>query len=51
MHGSLDAVAHDRQPAINAWEAARYMVMGVMAHKSALKDGERLDVPDWGGAP
>ncbi len=47
----VDAVANDRQPAINAWEAARYMAMGVMAHKSALKDGERLDVPDWGNAP
>jgi hypothetical protein len=44
-------VAEDRVPAINAWEAARYMAMGVMAHKSALKDGELLDVPDWGDAP
>ena len=47
----VDAVAHDRQPAINIWEAARYMAMGVMAHKSALKDGEKLNVPDWGDAP
>ncbi len=51
VHEFVDAVANDRQPVINAWEAARYMVMGVMAHKSALKDGERLDVPDWGDAP
>jgi predicted dehydrogenase len=51
VHEFVDAVAQDRHPAINAWEAARYMVMGVMAHKSALKDGERLDVPDWGDAP
>lgn len=51
VHEFVDAVANDRQPAINAWEASRYMVMGVMAHKSALKDGERLDVPDWGDAP
>ena len=36
---------------INAWEAARYMAMGVMAHKSALRDGERLDVPDFGDPP
>ena len=47
----VESVAHDRQPAINAWEAARYMAMGVMAHKSALKEGETLDVPDWGDAP
>ncbi len=47
----VDAVANNRQPLINAWEAARYMAMGAMAHKSALKDGETLDVPDWGDAP
>jgi hypothetical protein len=51
VHEFVDAVAHRRQPAINIWEAARYMIMGVMAHQSALKDGERLDVPDWGDAP
>lgn len=47
----VDAVANERQPAINAWEAVRYMAAGVMAHKSALKDGETLAVPDWGNAP
>ena len=47
----VDAVAHSRQPSINVWEAARYMAMGVMAHQSALRDGERLDVPDWGDGP
>ena len=51
VHEFVSSVAEDRQPAINIWEAARYMAMGVMAHKSALKDGETLDVPDWGDAP
>jgi hypothetical protein len=51
VHEFVDSVANRRQPAINAWEAARYMAMGVIAHKSALKDGETLDVPDWGDAP
>jgi len=51
VHEFVDAVAHGRQPAINVWEAARYMAMGAMAHKSALRDGETLDVPDWGDAP
>jgi len=50
-HEFVDAVANNRQPAINAWEAVRYMAAGVMAHKSALKDGEMLEVPDWGDAP
>jgi predicted dehydrogenase len=51
VHEFVDAVANDRTPAINAWESARYMAMGVMAHKSALAGGELLDVPDWGDAP
>jgi len=51
VHEFVDAVAHDRIPAINIWEAARYMAAGVMAHKSCLRDGELLDVPDWGDAP
>ncbi|MFO8007987.1 MAG: Gfo/Idh/MocA family oxidoreductase [Candidatus Brocadiia bacterium] len=45
------AVAEGRQPAVNVWEAVRYMAPGVMAHKSALRDGEPLEVPDWGDAP
>jgi predicted dehydrogenase len=51
VHEFVDAIAHGRQPAINVWEAVRYMAPGVMAHKSAMKDGELLDVPDWGDAP
>ena len=47
----VDAVAHNRQPAINIWEAARYMAMGVAAHESALRDGETVTVADWGDAP
>ncbi len=51
VHEFVTAVAEERQPAINIWEAVRYMVMGVMAHKSALKGGELLEVPDFGDAP
>ena len=51
VHEFLDAIAHERTPAINAWEAVRYMAAGVMAHQSALRDGEVLQVPDWGDAP
>ena len=51
VHEFVDAIAHNRQPAINAWEAVRYMAPGVVAHQSALRDGELLDVPDWGDAP
>jgi predicted dehydrogenase len=51
VHEFVEAVHQDRHPAINAWEAARYMAAGVMAHKSALQGGELLEVPDWGRAP
>jgi predicted dehydrogenase len=51
VHEFVDAVAHDRTPAISIWDAVRYMAAGVMAHKSAARDGERLSVPDWGDPP
>jgi predicted dehydrogenase len=51
VHEFVDAIAHERTPVINAWEAVRYMAAGVMAHQSALRDGEVLEVPDWGDAP
>jgi len=47
----VQSVAEDRQPATNAWEAVRWMAAGATAHKSALKGGELLKVPDWGDAP
>jgi predicted dehydrogenase len=47
----VTAISQNRTPAINVWEAVRYMAAGVMAHQSALKDGEVLKVPDWGDAP
>ncbi len=50
VHEFVSALAQKRTPAISIWEAVRYMAMGVMAHKSALKSGELLAVPDWGDA-
>lgn len=51
VHEFVSACAEGRAPAINAWEAVRYMAAGVTAHKSALRGGELLKVPDWGDAP
>lgn len=51
VHEFVSSVYEKRESAINPWIAARFMAMGVMAHKSALKDGETLDVPDWGLPP
>jgi hypothetical protein len=51
VHEFVDAIAHNRRPAIHAWEAVRYMAPGILAHRSALRDGETLTVPDWGDPP
>jgi len=37
-----------RQPPVNVWQATRYTVPGLIAHESALRGGELLDVPDFG---
>ena len=38
-------------PPNNAWDAARYMLPGLVAHESALRGGELLPVPDLGDPP
>ncbi len=51
VHEFVDAVAGDRRPAIDVWQAVRYMAMGAAAHQSALRDGQSVPVPDWGDGP
>lgn len=38
-------------PPVNAWQAARYTLPGIVAHESALQGGVRLPIPDFGDAP
>ncbi len=38
-------------PPVNAWVAARFTLPGIVAHASALQDGERLPIRDFGDAP
>ncbi|GAA0423918.1 Gfo/Idh/MocA family protein [Leifsonia naganoensis] len=45
------AVSTGSVPPVNAWTAARYTVPGIVAHQSALQDGARLPVPDFGEPP
>src|SRR5690606_34936933 len=42
------AVTDQTLPPVNAWQAARFTLPGVMAHESARRGGERLVVPDMG---
>lgn len=45
------AVVDDQLPPNNVWDAAKYMVPGLIAHESALKDGACMDIPYYGEAP
>lgn len=38
-------------PPNNVWQAARYMAPGLVAHESAKREGEVLQVPDFGEPP
>jgi predicted dehydrogenase len=51
VHEFVNACARRRLPRIHVWEAVRYLAPGIVAHQSALRDGEPLPVPDWGDPP
>jgi hypothetical protein len=51
-HGPLanefvTAILEDREPMVNVYEALAMTVPGIIAHKSALKDGETLKIPQY----
>ncbi len=50
-HEFVRAVLEDRHPEVNAWEAVAYTLPGIIAHRSALRGGEPLKIPDYGAAP
>jgi len=43
----ITAILEDRQPMVNVHEALAMTVPGIIAHKSALKDGETLKIPQY----
>ena len=45
------AVVDGKQPMVNAWQAARYTLPGVIAHQSMNQAGERLEIRDLGDCP
>ena len=52
-HGLLSnefilSIIQDREPLVNVYEAVAMTVPGIIAHQSALKDGEMLVVPQYG---
>jgi len=43
----ITAILEDREPLVNVYEALAMTVPGVVAHQSALKDGETLPIPQF----
>jgi len=48
-HEFIDALTHNREPAVNLTEALAYTVPGIIAHKSALQQGAMLKIPQFEG--
>jgi predicted dehydrogenase len=46
-HEFIEAVVHNRPPAIDVYEALAYTVPGIVAHQSALRGGELLKIPQF----
>lgn len=51
IHDFITCIENGYMPANNVWQAARYMIPGIIAHDSAVKGGKLLEVPDFGDAP
>jgi hypothetical protein len=50
-HEFVRAIKEDRLPSVNVWEAVAFTLPGIVAHQSALRDGELLKIKDYGKAP
>ncbi len=47
-HEFIDAVQQDRHPAVNVWDSIAYTLPGIIAHQSAMKNGQVLKIRDYG---
>ncbi len=46
-HEFISAILANREPLVNVYEALAMTVPGIIAHQSALKDGETLKIPQF----
>ena len=44
-HEFIDALVHDRQPAVNVYEALAMTVPGIIAHESSMAGGRQMSIP------
>lgn len=47
-HEFIAAIVEERRPAVDVYEAVAYTAPGIVAHQSALRNGEQLAIPDFG---
>jgi predicted dehydrogenase len=47
----VEACTSGKQPTLNVWLAARFCLPGIIAHQSAQRGGEQLEIPDFGEPP
>ena len=47
----VEALESGKLPPNHVWLAARYNAPGIVAHESAMRDGEVLEIPDYGMPP
>jgi predicted dehydrogenase len=47
----VKAVVSHKLPPNHVWNAAKYCAPGLIAHESAKRDGEMMEVPDFGEPP
>lgn len=46
-HEFIDALVNNRQPEVNIYEALAYTAPGIVAHRSALRNGEYMKIPNF----
>jgi len=46
-HEFIDALTHDRRPAIDVYESLAYTVPGIVAHESAMQGGTLKKIPQF----
>jgi len=47
MNEFVTAILEDRQPLVDIAQALNMTVPGIVAHQSALKDGESMKIPQY----
>ncbi len=47
MHEFISSILENREPLVNIYAALSMTVPGIVAHQSALKDGETLKIPQY----